>query len=135
MAPATKSAPASKPTIEGGATIFVVRDLPRSIEYFRDVLGFHVEFTYGNPPAYAGVERGGLLIHLQSADHTKRRQPGQAAVYAFADNVDTLFEELKTNGAKILQPPKDYPYGMRDFIIADLDENQLSFGMQSKTSS
>jgi hypothetical protein len=27
---------------------------------------------------------------------------------------------------------KDYPYGMRDFEVNDLDGNQLSFGMESK---
>ena len=28
--------------------------------------------------------------------------------------------------------PKDYPYGMRDFDVHDLDGNQLCFGMESK---
>jgi uncharacterized glyoxalase superfamily protein PhnB len=124
----------SKPAIEGAATIFVVRDLLRSIEHYRDVLGFHVEFTYGEPAFYAGVERDHLLIHLQASQRTKR-QPGHGAIYAFTDNVDTLFEELQPKGATILQPPKDYPYGMRDFSITDIDGNQLSFGTQSKAAS
>jgi hypothetical protein len=36
------------------ATLFVVQDVLRSVEHFRDVLGFRVEFTYGEP-----VLRGG----------------------------------------------------------------------------
>ena len=125
---------ASKPTVEGAATILVVRDLPRSLQHFRDILGFHEGFTYGNPPWYAGVERGGLIIHLQACDRTKR-QPGHAAVYAFTDNVDALYEELRSKGANVLQAPKDYSYGMRDFSVTDPDGNQLSFGMESKKSS
>jgi hypothetical protein len=39
---------------------------------------------------------------------------------------------LKSRGARILYEPKDYPYGMRDFDIKDLDGNQLCFGMESK---
>jgi hypothetical protein len=39
---------------------------------------------------------------------------------------------LKSRGAKRLNEPKDYPYGMRDFDVEDLDGNALSFGMESK---
>ena len=31
----------------------------------------------------------------------------------------------------MLKEPKDYPYGMRDFDVLDLDGNQLCFGMES----
>lgn len=113
------------------ATVFAVRDVVRSVEHYRDVLGFRVEFTYGEPTFYAGVERGGVLIHLQGAGETKR-QPGQGSVYVFVDNVDALYEELSTRGARILKAPQNYDYGMRDFDLQDLDGNQLGFGMESK---
>ena len=29
----------------GAATVFVVQDVLRSVEHYRDVLGFHTEFT------------------------------------------------------------------------------------------
>jgi uncharacterized glyoxalase superfamily protein PhnB len=115
----------------GAATVFVVRDVLRSVEYFRDALGFHTEFTYGEPTFYAGVERGGVLIHLQGAGDTKR-QPGQGSLYVFVDNVDALYEELSARGARIRKPPQNYDYGMRDFDIQDLDGNHLTFGMESK---
>src|SRR6266480_4925942 len=115
----------------GAATVFVVRDVVRSVEYFRDVLGFRTEFTYGEPTFYAGVERDDVVIHLQAASETKR-QPGHGAVNVFATDVDALYRELKSRGARTLNEPKDYPYGMRDFDIHDLDGNQLCFGMESK---
>ena len=43
-------------SLVGSATVFVVKDVLRSVEHYRDVLGFHIEFTYGQPPFYAGVE-------------------------------------------------------------------------------
>jgi uncharacterized glyoxalase superfamily protein PhnB len=115
----------------GAATLFVVQDVLRAVEHYRDALGFRTEFTYGQATFYAGVERDGVVIHLQAADHTKRR-PGQGAVNVFVTDVDALYRELKSRGAKILNEPKDYPYGMRDFDINDLDGNQLCFGMESK---
>ena len=116
----------------GVATVFVVQDVVRSVEHYRDVLGFRVEFTYGEPVFYAGVERGNALIHLQAASKTKR-QPGQCSVYVFVDDADALYAELSSRGARILKPPQNYDYGMRDFDIQDLDGNHLGFGMESSS--
>jgi uncharacterized glyoxalase superfamily protein PhnB len=115
----------------GAATVFVVQDVLRSVEHYRDVLGFHTEFTYSQPTFYAGVERDAVVIHLQAASETKR-QPGQGAVNIFVTDVDALFQELRSRGARTLNEPKDYAYGMRDFDINDLDGNHLCFGMESK---
>ena len=118
-------------TLCGAATVFVVQDVVRSVTHYRDALGFHAEFTYGEPTFYAGVERDGVVIHLQAADHTKRL-PGHGALNIFVTDVDALYLEFKFRGAKILSEPKDYPYGMRDFDVNDLDGNHLCFGMESK---
>ncbi len=115
----------------GAAPVFVVQDVLRSVEHFRDVLGFRTEFTYGNPTFYAGVERDNVVIHLQAAIESKRK-PGQGAVNVFVTDVDALYNELKSRGANTLNEPKDYPYGMRDFDVHDLDGNALCFGMESK---
>jgi uncharacterized glyoxalase superfamily protein PhnB len=123
--------PPSKPVLCGSATVFVVNDVLRSVEHYRDVLGFKTEFTYGQPAFYAGVERDGVVIHLRAASETERR-PGQGAVNVFVTDVDALYEELKARGARTLNEPKDYAYGMRDFEINDIDGNQLCFGSESK---
>ena len=115
----------------GSATIFVVTDVVRSVEHYRDVLGFAMEFTYGEPMSFAGVERDGVVIHLEAASHTKR-QPGCGALNIFVTDVDALYQELKSRGATTLGEPKNYPWGMRNFGIQDLDGNYLCFGMESK---
>jgi uncharacterized glyoxalase superfamily protein PhnB len=114
-------------SLREAATLFVVEDVLRSVEHYRDVLGFRVEFTYGEPTFYAGVERDNVAIHLQAARETKR-QPGQGAINVFVTGVDVLYRELKSRGARTMEEPADRPYGMRDFDIVDLDGNQLCFG-------
>jgi uncharacterized glyoxalase superfamily protein PhnB len=115
--------------LRGAAPVFVVQDVLRSVEHYRDVLGFQTEFLYGEPTSYAGVERGNVLIHLQAARQS-RKQPGQAAINVFVSDVDALYEELKARGARLMNAPKDYPYGMRDFNVLDLDGNEICFGTQ-----
>lgn len=113
------------------APVFVVQDVLRSVEHYRDALGFDTEFTYGEPTFYAGVKRDEVILHLEAAKESKRK-PGQAALYVFVTDVDALYQELKSRGARTLNEPKTYPYGMRDFDVHDLDGNTLCFGMESK---
>jgi uncharacterized glyoxalase superfamily protein PhnB len=54
-------------------------------------------------------------------------------VYIFcADPVDAYYAELTSRGATLIAPPKNYAYGMRDFIVVDLDGNHLAFGCRSE---
>jgi uncharacterized glyoxalase superfamily protein PhnB len=119
-------------SVVASATVFVVQDVLRSVAHYRDVLGFSVRFTYGDPVFHAGVERGEVQVHLHAASKTKRL-PGHGAVNVFVTDVDALYEELRRRGARVQGEPKDYPYGMRDFDVLDLDGNQLCFGSESRT--
>ena len=60
---------------------------------------------------------------------------GQGGLNVFVADVDALYEELKSRGARTLNEPKDYPYGMRGFDVTDLDGNHLCFGMESTSTS
>ena len=110
----------------GAATIFSVRDLAASVAHYRDVLGFTVTFQYGEPAFYACLCRDEVAIHLRAGTGWP---PGNGAIAVFVKDVDALHAELIARGAKVLKPPRDYDYGMRDFDVADPDGNQLTFGM------
>ena len=124
-------AKAPSPQLVAIAPVLTVVDAIKSMEYYRDQLGFRVAFTDGEPVYYAIVERDDVRIHLMSAESAKR-QPGQGSVYIFAHDVDPLYADFTARGAQVVGPPQDYPYGMRDFNVSDLDGNDLCFGMESK---
>jgi catechol 2,3-dioxygenase-like lactoylglutathione lyase family enzyme len=113
-------------------TIMTVRDLPQSLAYYRDTLGFEIAFQYGEPAFYAGLCSGSVQLHL-IAEHRTTRQAGNGAVAIMVDDVDALHADLQTRGARIVKPPADQPYGLRDFDVADLDGNMLFFGMETPT--
>jgi uncharacterized glyoxalase superfamily protein PhnB len=116
----------------GAAAIFTVRDIGQSLAYYRDLLGFGVTFQYGEPTYYACLCRDEVAIHLRAAGKNAGWVPGNGAITVFATDVDALHAELAARGAKVLKPPQDYAYGMRDFNVADLDGNQLTFSMESR---
>jgi catechol 2,3-dioxygenase-like lactoylglutathione lyase family enzyme len=54
---------AHAPCVTGIAPRFLVDDLGRALAYYRDRLGFGVDFRYDS--FYAGVSRDGFAIHLR----------------------------------------------------------------------
>jgi len=116
------------PMMVGAATVFVVSDIAKSIEYYRDVLGFTADFQYGTPTFYVCLCRDEVSLHLIAARQTKRL-PGNGAICVFVKDVDAVHAELAARGARVVKPPQNYDYGMRDFDVLDLDGNQLVYGM------
>jgi catechol 2,3-dioxygenase-like lactoylglutathione lyase family enzyme len=115
--------------LTGAATVLAVRDMTRSIAYYRDALGFPLTFQYGDPVSYACFCRDEVNIHLALAGEP--RLSGHGGVCIFVRDVDAIHAELVERGAKVVKPPEDYDYGMRDFDVLDLDGNRLIFGMAS----
>jgi uncharacterized glyoxalase superfamily protein PhnB len=114
--------------LTGAAAVLAVGDIEKGVAYYRDALGFAVTFQYGEPTFYACLCRDDVNLHLVAASKT-RRLPGNGAIAIFVQDVDALHAELVGRGAKVVKPPADYDYGMREFDAVDLDGNQLFFGM------
>jgi hypothetical protein len=72
-------------------------------------LGFRFS-TFREPPVYSIVRRDSVEIHLGKADgsdaapNAPHREESLDA-YVWVDDVDALFEELKSRGAEIVEPP------------------------------
>ncbi|MEX0655070.1 MAG: VOC family protein [Phycisphaeraceae bacterium] len=111
--------------INGAAAVFPVSDLDASLRYFIDVLGFSEDFRFGQ---YAGIKRDDCCLHLSAHSNPNIGEPGTGAVYIFCDEVDRYFADISERGAATDGEPKNYDYGMRDFIVRDPDGNQLTFG-------
>lgn len=112
---------------QGSATTFHVSDVDASLKYYTEVLGFTEPFRFGD---YAGVEHGEVQIHLSGPGATNKKIVGQGSLYIFCDDVNAYHAEIAARGARIQAPPRDYEYGMRDFVAEDPDGNQVAFGQE-----
>ncbi|HEY4247058.1 MAG TPA: VOC family protein [Lacunisphaera sp.] len=111
---------------ESVAPVFQVFDLVASLKHYKEVLGFSEDFRLGD---YAGVKCGKVALHLSKHGAGEYAKPiGGSIAYFFCDEVDSYFREVKERGARIKYPPQDAPYGMREFMLADLDGHHLAFG-------
>ncbi len=47
---------------------------------------------------------------------------------ASLDALDALHEEYRARGARVVEPPTDCPWGLREMLVEDLDGNTLRVG-------
>ena len=112
---------------------FVVEDVTSSIDFYKNVLGFDVEYKNGPPVEYAVVYNGEVYIHI-CLQKTQEFKMGSSCCYICVSNVEKLWEKVKSEKIEIIQPLKENDYGnnvfFRDFTIKDIDGNVLRIGQQ-----
>jgi catechol 2,3-dioxygenase-like lactoylglutathione lyase family enzyme len=102
--------------------VLVVRDLPAALEYYTDKLGFTLDFTWEDPPTYAGVRMDRVQLHLMPGE------PAGTLVNLVIDAVDELHGFHAGQGVELSGPPKDQDFGLRTYYAKDLDGNWIGFG-------
>jgi hypothetical protein len=87
-------------------------------------LGFQPGFTWGDPPTFAGVNLGKVQMFLR----TGTPNPEACVVYFLVGDRDELYEFHRANGVEVAQGIADREYGIRDYVVRDLDGYRLSSG-------
>lgn len=112
-------------TFGGAVPVFPVRELPASIDYYVNVLGFAVNWqTLGT---FASLSRDRCILFLCVGD---QGNPGAWAWIGVKD-VELLFAQYQSRGAHIRQPPTNFSWAC-EIQIADPDGNILRFGSDPK---
>jgi catechol 2,3-dioxygenase-like lactoylglutathione lyase family enzyme len=120
------------PKIAPWAFVLAVPDLNRSTAWFRDVLGFQVQWE--DAADWRLVERDGVRVMLGHCPNEMR--PAEIGAhnwfgYLDVDDVDALRAEITARGASC-SSPVDQPYGMREIIVTTVDGHRIVFGQQLK---
>jgi len=109
---------------ESAVPILNVRNVPASLAYYVDKLGFVKEWDWGAPPTFASVRRDAVRIFLcQDAQGA----PG-TWISIFIHDVDALYADYRRTGAIIRQKPTNFPWGVREMNVEDLDGHRLRLG-------
>ena len=116
--------------IAGIAPQFLVDDLDRAIAYYRDGLGFTLDFQYED--FYASVSRDGFPIHLKAApklaaERAHRKAHEHLDAYIEVTGIRTLVEEFEARGATVIKPLEERPWACLDFYVEDPDGYILCF--------
>jgi uncharacterized glyoxalase superfamily protein PhnB/GNAT superfamily N-acetyltransferase len=107
--------------------IFASSDIEATISYYKNVLGFESSWTWGEPPNFGGASMGGVsLMFCLQPDLAKNVRGHQHWIKV--DDADELFQKHKENGAKVVQELENKPWGVREYVVEDLNGYYLRFG-------
>ncbi|HZO77837.1 MAG TPA: VOC family protein [Solirubrobacteraceae bacterium] len=116
--------------------IVAVSDFERSLEFYRDRLGFEVEATYDDPP-YGTLVRADTRLSLAEQGHSAEDRPGvemaapadpsRLSAILVLEVADCLgaYEELRADGVRFLAEPYSPPWGGHRCFALDPDRNLI----------
>jgi glyoxylase I family protein len=128
--------------VEGLAPLFQVFDMPASIHFYRDLLGFEVINTSkllserADDVSWAMLQLNGTTLMLNTAYEPEYRPPtpdpariaahADSALYFACHDVDDAYRQLRALRLNVKEPVVA-PYGMKQLNLTDPDGYHLCF--------
>jgi len=133
----------TRPTISRISPLFIVADVPATLSFYRDMLGFEVTFRGPTPDDefFGIVRRDGAMIMFKTlgvllegkeiavepVPNYKRKPALSWDAYLEVANPEALAEEFASRGVRFAVPLGEDD-DLRGFVIEDIDGYGLFFG-------
>ena len=116
------------PDLPGAVPEIPVSDLTAATTYYRDTLGFAVDWIESDIDL-AGISRGDCRLFLAGSSFREERgNVGPVVTWlnlGSKPEVDALHRAWLTTNAILLSAPESKPWGLHEFTAADPDGNQF----------
>jgi hypothetical protein len=97
-------------------------DVPSGVAWYRDLLGFSVNYQQDD----IGVidrDKARILLIARTEKHT-----GIGSCYVYVNDADALYTEFRAKGVPVAKEPVSQPWGLREFEVIDPEGNSITFG-------
>ena len=128
----------TKPGISSIAPLFIVKNVPVTLAFYRDRLGFDITFQGPAPDDifFGIVRRGAAMIMFKDVgvdplpNYTRDVKKGIARwdAYLHVADPDALATEFASRNVEFSAPLKDTDDGLRGFELRDAEGYVLFFG-------
>jgi catechol 2,3-dioxygenase-like lactoylglutathione lyase family enzyme len=127
-----------RPKLEGLCPLIQVFDMPRSLAFYRDLLGFEIvqQAPPGDSCDWVWLRSGSAELMLNTmyeaarrpaeADSLRMTAHGDTVLFVGAPDVDAVYSYLRSNGVAVNEPViRDY--GMKQLSLEDPDGYGICF--------
>jgi len=111
---------------------FFTMDIPASLAYYEDKLGFKCLGKWQDPPIYAIVARDEHAIHFRCAEpptsNPDKYSDELLDAYISIEDADALYAEYAARGVEFTRGLGNMAWNSREFVVRDCDGRLLAFG-------
>ena len=104
--------------------ILYCTNVATTVDYYKEVFGFDGSWLWGHPPDFGGISCQGVEIFFCEKN---QGQPG-TWLSLFVSEVDELHERILKHNGKVLLPPTDREWGVREMLVEAPDGHMLRCG-------
>lgn len=97
-------------------------DIGKAIGWLCSVFGYTVRLRIADHRAQLNVGDGAVVLTQRSG-----QSPAASSVMVRVEDVNGHHDQSKRQGARIVRPPTDYPYGERQYTAEDLGGHCWTF--------
>ncbi|RJO61428.1 VOC family protein [candidate division WS5 bacterium] len=105
------------------SAVFFTKDIERAVEFYRDKMGFKVEYINLNFASFIFPNEARLGIKTPTKD---REIPGHQTVFISTDHIEEELDKIKSN-TKLYEELSELAGWGKYFSILDLDGNKVLF--------
>ncbi len=112
-----------------------VPDVRATIDWYVDI-GFKIVDTFdddGEGLSFAILELGSSEVMFNQGGQPSTLHRREVDLYIYTENIDELFDRLRDR-VEVVEPPHDMFYGMREFIIRDINRFWITFAQFAEES-
>ena len=119
--------------LTGSSAVLLIADVERSVEYYRERLGFACA-VHGDPPDFIVAERDDVTVLMARCEDPDKIVPNWRIVpnvwnvFIRVDDVEAIYQEVQRRGAPIDYTLYDAPSGFREFGVQDPDGHDIAIG-------
>jgi len=95
--------------------VIATADVSSTVRYFEQTLGFQQQWTWGDPPVYAGVKAGSAILYIT-------HDPDTAAAIKerrLAPDVFLWVNQHRARNADIVEELTARPWGVRQYVVRE----------------
>jgi PhnB protein len=102
----------------------VYDDVGEAIDWLCERFGFTERWRAGDHRAQLSFGEGTIAI---TEGRTSEVLPGRQSVMVRVDDADAHYDRARNRGATIIEEPRDFPYGERQYTAEDLGRHHWTF--------
>ncbi|MCA8910713.1 MAG: VOC family protein [Planctomycetes bacterium] len=113
------------------AATIPVSDIERARDFYKQAFGLETVFQNGSPVGFMILKRDAAELHLTLVKGHKGATHNLA--HMIVSDAQAAHDRCVEAGARIIKGMKDAEWGLRTFVMADLDGNRIDVGMPLDT--